>query len=94
MNIESLSRELLKTGLVASRNHARNIINATFDIISDMVADGHRVQIRDFGTLYAAECAPRVGRNPKTGDSLTIPAKRRLRITPAKAIKGKINERA
>jgi len=48
---------------------------AVFDALVGMLKNGDRVMIQEFGTFYRKLQAPRVARNPKTGEQLLIPGK-------------------
>ncbi|MFT8363594.1 MAG: HU family DNA-binding protein [Sporolactobacillus sp.] len=61
-----------KTGL--SRKDAELIVNETFDTIIDTLHDEEKVQIVGFGTFEVRKRAERIGRNPQTGESITIPS--------------------
>jgi integration host factor subunit beta len=47
---------------------------------------GSRIEIRGFGSFSLNHCAPRIGRNPKTGDRVDIPAKDVPRFKPGKEL--------
>lgn len=53
---------------------ARQYVDAVFDVIMGRVAAGERVQILGFGTFDSVERAARVGRNPRTGEAIQVPA--------------------
>ncbi|MEY9904926.1 DNA-binding protein HU-beta [Catenulispora sp. MAP12-49] len=53
---------------------ARQYVDAVFDIIMGHVAAGERVQILGFGTFDAVARAARIGRNPRTGAAIQVPA--------------------
>ena len=46
------------------------------DLMSDSLAKGQRIEIRGFGSFSLHYRPPRIGRNPKTGEEVHIPAKR------------------
>ncbi|MEM7777691.1 MAG: integration host factor subunit beta [Pseudomonadota bacterium] len=48
------------------------IVNVVFDEIIDSLARGDRVELRGFGAFTVKHRAPRVGRNPRTGDSVNV----------------------
>jgi integration host factor subunit beta len=52
-----------------------NIVNAIFDEISDALAHGNRVELRGFGAFTVKNRSPRTGRNPRTGESVTVEEK-------------------
>lgn len=51
------------------------IVTTIFDEITAALADGDRVELRGFGAFSVKERGSRVGRNPRTGDSVEVPAK-------------------
>lgn len=53
---------------------ARQYVDAVFDVIMRHVAAGERVQILGFGTFDSVERAARIGRNPRTGAAIQVPA--------------------
>jgi len=55
---------------------AEIIVDTIFDSIVDVLAQGDRINIRGFGTFKVKSREEREGRNPKTGESVRIPAKR------------------
>ena len=54
----------------------KQVVQRTFDIITDRLADGGKVELRNFGIFKVKTRRGRVGRNPRTGDSVTIPDKK------------------
>jgi integration host factor subunit beta len=52
------------------------IVNILFQSITDALSQGDKVELRGFGSFRIRYRNPREGRNPKTGDSVDIPAKR------------------
>lgn len=52
-----------------------NIVNAIFDGITDALADGNRVELRGFGAFSVKNRPARVGRNPRTGESVEVDEK-------------------
>lgn len=50
-------------------------VRAMLDTMSDAVASGRRVEVRGFGAFSVTSRPPRVGRNPKTGEPVHVPAK-------------------
>lgn len=63
-----------KTG--GSKKDAEATIDATLEAITESLAGGDKVALKGFGTFQVVERAAREGRNPQTGESMTIPAKK------------------
>ena len=61
-----------KAGL--SKKDTETVVNATIDVITGTLADGDKVQLVGFGSFEVKKRAARVGRNPKTKESIEIPA--------------------
>ena len=59
-----------------TRKDAEIIVNTIFDSMVDALVGGDRIEIRGFGSFKVKNRGDREGRNPKTGDSVHIPAKR------------------
>lgn len=70
----------------ASRQDAALALNATLNAIIKSVAQ-EKVQIVGFGTFEVKVRAPHKGRNPRTGESIQIPASRTVSFKPAAALK-------
>lgn len=74
-----------KAGL--SRRDTENVINSALDVISTALAERDKIQLVGFGSFEVKERAARVGRNPKTRESIEIPASRVPVFKPGKALK-------
>ncbi len=59
--------------------------------MSDELAEGSRIEIRGFGSFSLHYRAPRVGRNPKTGESVELPGKHVPHFKPGKELRGRVN---
>jgi integration host factor subunit beta len=59
-----------------SRQEAEKIVNVFFGSIEDSLCNGGRVEIRGFGSFTVNTYKSYLGRNPKTGDQIRVPAKR------------------
>ena len=57
-----------------SKKEAEAVVYATFDAITAALKDGDKVQLVGFGSFEVKKRAARVGRNPKTKESIEIPA--------------------
>ena len=58
-----------------SRNESANLVEAVLQHMSDALAQGETVKISSFGTFSVRSKTARVGRNPKTGAKVEVPAK-------------------
>lgn len=73
---------------------ARDLELAVKEILEQMantLEAGERIEIRGFGSFSLHYRAPRVGRNPKTGDSVELPAKQVPHFKPGKELRERVN---
>jgi integration host factor subunit beta len=68
------------------------IVDTVIDEMSDALANGDRVEIRGFGAFSVKEREARVGRNPRTGESVEVPAKKMPAFKAGKALRDRLNE--
>lgn len=54
----------------------KQVVQRTFDIIVDSLSAGQKVELRNFGIFKVKTRKGRMGRNPRTGDSVSIPDKK------------------
>jgi DNA-binding protein HU-beta len=86
MNKEELVAAVAaKTGV--TKKSAEEAVNAVFDTITDIIRDGDKVTVSGFGTFFLGQRAARLGRNPRTGETVHIPARKVPRFTPGKNLK-------
>lgn len=69
-------------------------VKLVLDRISMALAKQDRVEIRGFGSFALHHRPSRVGRNPKTGEAVTIPAKHVPHFKPGKEMRERVNESA
>ena len=74
-----------------SKKQAGEALDAIFGYVSEQLAGGERVQVAGFGTFTVSERAERQGRNPQTGEAMTIKASKGARFKSAKALKDALN---
>lgn len=74
-----------------TKKQATEAFEAIFDNISDSLASGDKVQVPGFGSFQISERAERQGRNPKTGEAMTIAASKSVRFKPGKQLKDAVN---
>lgn len=78
-----------KTG--KSKAEIRRILDVFLDTIGDTLADGEIVRLLGFGTFSVVTRPERVGRNPRTGEPLTIKKKKKVRFKAGSDLSTKIN---
>lgn len=75
-----------------SKKESAELVDQIFDTIKRRLAAGEKVKISSFGNFVVREKAPRKGRNPQTGESLVIGARRVLTFKPSNVLKAILNE--
>ncbi len=86
--IEEVSRVVEMT-----RKDSEVIVEAIFDSVVRALRTGDKIEIRGFGSFRTRQRQPRVGRNPKTGARVEVPAKRIPYFKPSKELKDLVNHR-
>ena len=74
-----------------SQKKAKEIVNVIFESMTQSLAMDDRVDIRGFGTFKVKEYEGYVGRNPKTGEAVSVEPKRLPNFKVGKALKERIN---
>jgi integration host factor subunit beta len=69
-------------------------VTAVFDEITTALADGDRVEIRDFGSFSVKHRSARTGRNPRTGDAVEVSEKFIPHFKTGKLLRNRLNGRA
>ena len=77
-----------KTGM--SKKDTESVVSATFDTIVAAMAEEEKVQLVGFGSFEVKKRAERIGRNPKTKESITIPASKVPTFKAGKALKDSV----
>ncbi|MCI0485445.1 MAG: integration host factor subunit beta [Blastocatellia bacterium] len=70
-----------------NKRDAEVIVETVFDSIIGALHRGEKVELRGFGSFRTRERGPRIGRNPKTGEPVDVPAKRVPYFKPGKELK-------
>ena len=68
------------------------MVESIFRYLSNQLATGHNVEIRGFGMLKVKTMKPRLARNPKTGDKVEVPSKRKVSWKTSKLLNAAINK--
>lgn len=89
---EFIDQVAQKTG--QSKEAASRLVAAVLDTLTDTVAAGENVVLPGFGTFGRAARGERQGRNPKTGEAMTIAASVSPKFTPGATFKTKVRDAA
>lgn len=76
---------------VVSKASAKRIVDALVDKVIELVAEGSDLSIAGLGTFHVVSRAERSGRNPQTGEALTIPAKKVPKFRAGSKLKDAVN---
>ena len=76
-----------------TQRDAEFAVKAILDAINDALVRGHRIEIRGFGSFSVSHRPPRVGRNPRSGESVAIPEKHVPHFKPGKALRETVGQR-
>ncbi|MBB3060399.1 integration host factor subunit beta [Microbulbifer rhizosphaerae] len=68
-------------------------VKVMLDSMSEVLARGERIEIRGFGSFSLHYRAPRTGRNPKTGDAVSLAGKYVPHFKPGKELRDRVNRR-
>jgi integration host factor subunit beta len=74
-----------------TQREVEGVVSAFFDSITDQLAQGGRVELRGFGAFSTRKRDARVGRNPRTGESVQVDAKRVPYFKPGKEMRERLN---
>jgi integration host factor subunit beta len=67
-------------------------VKTMLDHMTEALSTGERIEIRGFGSFSLHYRAPRMGRNPKTGEAVPLPAKYVPHFKPGKELRDQVNE--
>jgi len=70
-----------------TQNMVGDVVQATLDTVTNCLANGQRLEIRNFGVFEVKKRDARIGRNPRTGQEVAIGEKRVATFKPGKALK-------
>lgn len=79
-----------RTGL--TKKNAEAVLTTVLDIMIETLVQGEKVQLVGFGSFEVRERAPRIGRNPRTKEEVTIPASRAVQFKSGKVLKSAVSK--
>ena len=87
---ELISKVTEKTGL--TKADSAKALNGIIDTISETLSSGEKVTLIGFGTFAVSNMAARKGRNPQTGKTIDIPARKKPAFKAGKQLKDLVNK--
>ena len=82
--------ELLFEHIGLNKRESKDMVDAFFVLVSDSLVEGNDVKISGFGNFQIRTKAPRPGRNPRTGESIPIEARRVVTFHASHKLKAQI----
>ena len=76
---------------VVSKTYAEKSVKAFTEVAAEELKKGEKIQLVGFGTFEVADRPAREGRNPKTGETMTIAASKTPKFKAGKALKDMVN---
>lgn len=74
-----------------SKKEAADLVEMVFDTIKATLSNGQKIKISGFGNFVVREKRSRIGRNPQTGQSIEIGARRVLTFRPSQVLRAEVN---
>ncbi len=68
----------------------RDVVDQFLDRVVDALAEGRRIELRNFGVFEVVQRKAKKGRNPKTGEVVPIPARKAVKFSSGKIMKLKV----
>ena len=93
MTRSDLVEELAARFSQLAHRDAEHAVKTLLDAMSDTLVRGNRIEIRGFGSFSINRRPPRMGRNPRSGESVAIPEKRVPHFKPGKALREAVEAR-
>jgi len=85
--VRTISEEIGLTQL-----QTKEIVQKTFDAIVETLVADRRIELRNFGVFEVKERAPRMARNPRTGEKVEVPRKFVVTFKPGKEMEERVKE--
>ena len=101
MTDEQLEKSMMKSELIERISRKQShlaykdvelAVKGMLEQMSNALSSGERIEIRGFGSFSLHFRPPRSGRNPKTGDSVSLPGKHVPHFKPGKELRERVNE--
>jgi DNA-binding protein HU-beta len=87
IKLDIINRVADKTGV--PKQKAEQVVDALFNAMKEAMAKGKRIELRGFGVFVVKPRKRGIGRNPRTGTEVPIPAGKTIRFKPGKELQAK-----
>ncbi|WP_162902202.1 HU family DNA-binding protein [Facilibium subflavum] len=79
-------------GMAMDTAGANHCVEQFFATLTALLSTGHHIRLKNFGKFEIQQKSPRLGRNPKTKETVQIPALTRVAFKPSDALKKRLNQ--
>lgn len=83
--------QALADGQNVTTKDAAEIINTIINTMAESLKEGDNIELRGFGSFSIREYGPYIGRNPKTGEKITVKPKKQPFFKPGKNLREAVN---
>ena len=91
MNRSELVQKIAEENPHLTQRHVERVLNTVFDEIINALAKGDRVELRGFGAFSVKSRDARIGRNPRTGESVKVENKKVPFFKTGKLLRDRLN---
>jgi integration host factor beta subunit len=92
MTKSELVEKMVESHSMLSRKEMELVVNTVFDAMTEALQKGEKVEIRGFGSFTIRERGAREARNPKSGEVVSIPAKKTPFFKTGKELRERVND--
>lgn len=96
MNRKNVTRKELAASVAdkldISVRNASEIVDTVWSTLKDTLVSGESIKLVQFGTLSVRDKSPRKGRNPKTGESMTITKRQMVTFRSSRQLRDRVNK--
>ena len=84
--------EKVAQNMNGTKKKAEQAVNAIFDTLEESLSSGEEIRLVGFGSFSVTQRKSRTGRNPQTGELMTIPANKTIKFKPGKELSEKVQK--
>lgn len=96
MNQKNVTRKELALSITEklgfTQRNAAGIVDTVFATLKSTLVNGESIKLVQFGSFNIRDKSPRQGRNPKTGESMTITKRQMITFRPSKQLRTRLNK--
>jgi integration host factor subunit alpha len=75
-----------------TKRESQDLVESVFSILKNTLETGEKIKIAGFGNFVVKQKKDRLGRNPQTGEAMTIEARRILTFKPSQVLRNAVNQ--